>query len=237
MVVFMQGCPMRCAYCHNPDSWKIGAGTQTTVKELLKTFERNRPFYRSGGLTVSGGEPLVQAGFVADLFEAAHKAPAGRIHTCLDSSGSSFNPHNKQHYQEISRLLDHCDMVLLDIKHSDPVGHQELCGLPQTDPLAFGNELARRKIPVIIRHVVVPGITDTDEELAGIGRIIAQWDNVVGLDVLPYHTMGKTKYQQLGIPYKLEGVPAMDPVRVPEIRQKILRERARVRAGRASHQA
>ncbi len=236
MVVFMQGCPMRCAYCHNPDSWEFGAGTQVTVADILKTFERNRPFYKSGGLTVSGGEPLMQARFVADLFEAAHKVCAGKIHTCLDSSGSSFNPRNTHHYEQIARLLDNCDLVLLDIKHSDPAGHIDLCAQPQTDPLAFGDELARRKIPVVIRHVVVPGITDTDEELAGVGRIISQWDNVIGLDVLPYHTMGKSKYQQLGLLYKLEGVPAMDPARVPEIRQKILRERARVRAARASHQ-
>ncbi|WP_028263662.1 pyruvate formate-lyase-activating protein [Atopobium fossor] len=235
MVVFMQGCPMRCAYCHNPDSWEFNTGTRVSVADLLTQFERNRPFYKSGGLTVSGGEPLMQAGFVADLFEKAHQARAGKIHTCLDSSGFSFNPHNTHHYQQISRLLDNCDMVLLDIKHSDQASHMDLCGQPIDDPLAFGDELAQRKIPVVIRHVVVPGITDTDEELAGVGRIIAQWDNVVGLDILPYHTMGKSKYEQLGLLYKLEGVPAMDPNHVPGIRQKILRERARVRAVRAAH--
>ena len=117
-------------------------------------------------------------------------------------------------------------MVLLDIKHSDPKGHHALCEVGPERPLAFGNELARRKIPVLIRHVVVPGYTDSPAELAGVGRIIAHWSNVIGLDVLPYHTMGTKKYEELGIPYRLSGVPAMDPKRIPEIRKQILIARA-----------
>lgn len=235
LVVFCQGCPMRCQYCHNPDTWEFAAsdapigdeadakpGTRISVEEVLATFERNRPFYRHGGITATGGEPLAQPAFIAALFAAAHNAPAGRIHTCLDTSGITFDP---AHPEAVGAVLDHTDMVLLDIKHSAPVGHKELTGHEQARPLAFGNELARRHIPVVIRHVVVPGITDSDEELAGVGRIIARWPNVVGLDVLPYHTMGEKKYQELGIAYPLKGVPAMDAKRVPELRTKIMAAR------------
>lgn len=245
LVVFCQGCPMRCLYCHNPDTWEFATpdapcgdeagarpGTRVSVAEVLETFERNRPFYRHGGITATGGEPLAQPAFIAALFSAAHAAPAGRIHTCLDTSGITFD---LNHPESVGAVLDHTDMVLLDIKHSGAAGHKELTGHEQVRPLAFGDELACRRIPVVIRHVVVPGITDTDEELAGVGNIIARWPNVVGLDVLPYHTMGEKKYQELGIAYPLEGVPAMDAKRVPELRAKIMAARtAAIRARRAS---
>lgn len=220
---------MRCAYCHNPDTWEFGrpdgsgAGTDVTVAQILEKFERNRPFYRRGGITVTGGEPMAQPEFVTALFRAAHDAPAGRIHTCLDTSGATFCTDTSERFAE---LLSACDLVLLDIKTSNAKQHKRLCGLPANHARELGNELARRRIPVVIRHVVVPGITDTDEELAGVGRIIARWPNVVGLDVLPYHTMGEKKYQELGIPYPLEGVPAMDAKRVPELRTKIMAARA-----------
>ncbi|WP_154028082.1 pyruvate formate-lyase-activating protein [Olsenella uli] len=236
LVVFVQGCPMRCAYCHNPDTWEVvpagapsgdeeGArpGRRVTVGHVLETFERNRPFYKRGGITVTGGEPLRQPEFVGALFEAAHAAPNGRIHTCLDSSGIAYDPKRPERTE---RLLDHTDLVLLDIKHSDPEGHLKLTRQRPDRILAFGDELARRGIRVIIRHVAVPGITDTPEELAGVGRIIAKWPNVVGLDVLPYHTMGVNKYEQLGLEYALEGVPAMPMGRVGELRDQIMAARA-----------
>ena len=229
-VVFCQGCPMRCAYCHNPDTWEFGAGDERSVGQLLEAFERNRPFYRRGGITVTGGEPMAQPDFVAALFRAAHAAPAGRIHTCLDTSGATFSAAGAARF---SALLDECDLVLLDIKTSDAAAHERLCGLPATHALELGDELARRRIPTVIRHVVMPGITDAEEEVAGVGRIIGDWDNVVGLDLLPYHTMGRTKYERLGIPYPLEGVPAMEPARAKELRQVALAARARRRAERA----
>ena len=236
LVVFCQGCPMRCQYCHNPDTWELSApdapagdcagarpGTPVSVAEVLAAFERNRPFYRRGGITVTGGEPLAQPEFVSALFSAAHAAPAGRIHTCLDTSGIAFDPSRPD---RVAGVLDECDLVLLDVKHSDAEGHRALTGHGPERPLAFGDELARRRIPVVIRHVVVPGLTDSDEELAGVGRIIARWPNVVGLDVLPYHTMGERKYEELGIPYPLAGVPAMDAGRVPGLRTKVMAARA-----------
>lgn len=229
-VVFTQGCPMRCAYCHNPDTWTVGegAGTCVSVERLLGEYESNRPFYRTGGLTVTGGEPLLQPEFVGDLFAAAHTAPAGRIHTCLDSCGYAYNPKKPERFE---KLLSETDMVLLDIKHSDPEGHKALTGCEPDRIIAFGDELARRGIKVVIRHVVVPGITDTEEECEALGRLIAPWHNVVGLEMLPYHTMGIVKYEQLGLEYPLKGVPAMDKSRMPVLREAVMRG---LRAGRAA---
>lgn len=234
-VVFCQGCPMRCQYCHNPDTWEFaradgtGPGTSVSVGELLERFERNRPFYRTGGITVTGGEPMAQPDFVAALFRAAHAAPAGRIHTCLDTSAATFSA---EHADRFSELLDATDMVLLDIKTSDPELHETLCGLPASHALELGDELARRKIPTLVRHVVVPGITDSEEQCAAVGRIIGNWDNVVGLDFLPYHTLGRAKYEKLGIAYPLEDVPAMEPARAKELRHAALLARARRRSDR-----
>lgn len=227
-VVFCQGCPMRCAYCHNPDTWEVNAGDQVTVEQIMHAFESNRAFYRNGGITVTGGEPLLQPEFVADLFSAAHAAPAGRVHTCLDSCGYAFTPDRPEKFD---RLLAETDLVLLDIKHVDPEGHKRLTGRSPERILAFGDELARRGIKVVIRHVVVPGITDTVEECEKLGRLIAPWRNVVGLEMLPYHTLGVVKYEKLGIPYPLDGVPQMDKARIPELRAAVLRAMKGARAG------
>lgn len=220
-VVFTQGCPMRCAYCHNPDTWAAGpgAGTEVTVEQLVEEFEGNRQFYRNGGITVSGGEPLLQPEFLADLFAEMHARPAGRVHTCLDSCGYAFDPAHPERY---ARVLDNCDLVLLDIKHADPEGHRALTGRDPARILAFGDELFRRGVPVVIRHVVVPGYTDSVEECEALGRLIAPWRNVVGLEMLPYHTLGVVKYEQLGIDYPLAGVPEMDKARMPELRRAVL---------------
>lgn len=234
-VVFCQGCPMRCQYCHNPDTWEFacpdgtGPGTSVSVGELLERYERNRPFYRRGGITVTGGEPMAQPDFVAALFRAAHAAPAGRIHTCLDTSAATFSA---EHADRFAALLDATDMVLLDIKTADPALHETLCGLPASHALELGDELARRKVPTLVRHVVVPGITDSEEECAAVGRIIGDWDNVVGLDFLPYHTLGRAKYEKLGIAYPLEDVPAMEPARAKGLRAVALQARARRRSER-----
>ena len=219
LVVFMQGCPMRCRYCHNPDTWAPGAGTPCTVEHVLDLYESNHQFYRQGGITVTGGEPLLQPEFVADLFAQAHARPEGRVHTCLDTCGYAFNPSQPE---RTARLLDECDLVLLDVKHADPERHRALTGCDPVRILAFGDELARRGIPVVVRHVVVPGWTDTEEECRALGRLIGPWRNVVGLEMLPYHTMGVPKYEKLGIPYPLEVVPQMDKARIPALREAVL---------------
>ena len=232
---------MRCLYCHNPDTWEFGhagkgeeggRGTDMTVAEVLEAFERNRPFYTKGGITVTGGEPMAQPDFVADLFAAAHAQPRGRIHTCLDTSGATYSPKNAARFDA---LLSETDMVLLDIKTAYVDDHQELCGLDASHARDLGDELNRRHIPTLIRHVVVPGWTDTEEEVTALGRLIGDWDNIVGLDLLPYHTMGTTKYENLGMEYPLKGVPAMSPAKAKQLRQVTLRARAARRAERGLH--
>lgn len=227
LVVFVQGCPMRCAYCHNPDTWALQAGTPVSVEHVMGTFESNWQFYRNGGITVSGGEPLLQPEFVAALFGQAHARPAGRVHTCLDTCGYAYTPDSPERFDALLRATD---LVLLDIKHADPEGHRALTKRSMDRILAFGDELARRNIKTVIRYVVVPGYTDSVEECEKLGRLIAPWHNVVGLEMLPYHTMGVVKYEQLGIPYKLEGVPQMDKGRIPELRAAVLRAMKGARA-------
>lgn len=227
-VVFMQGCPLRCAYCHNPDTWDMRGGSCVEVDELMADFERNAAFYRTGGITVSGGEPLMQAAFVHRLFAAAHRREQGRVHTCLDTSGFGFSGAKSA---VIGAMLDECDLVLLDVKHPDPDACERLTGAPLRSMLAFGDELARRGVATVIRHVVVPGSTDSEESCERLGRLIAPWRNVVGLELLPYHRMGVHKYAEAGIAYPLEDVAAMDATRLPALRAAVARG---VRAARAT---
>ena len=217
-VVFFQGCPMRCLYCHNPDTWSTGGGTEMTVDELLTAYERNRGFYRQGGITATGGEPLLQLPFLTALFAAAK---ARGIHTCLDTSGIVYRPDRQG---EFDSLFSVTDLVLLDVKHASPEGHRRLAGQEQFPVLSFAQALDRARVPMVIRHVVVPGLTDTPEELKALGRLIAPFRNLKGLEVLPYHTMGAAKYEALGIPYPLAGVPAMDKDKARAARDVILTE-------------
>lgn len=216
-VVFFQGCPLRCLYCHNPDSWKINGGMEMTVQELLKEYERNQSFYKNGGLTASGGEPLMQLPFLTELFQRARERG---IHTCLDTSGITYRDSRKEQFE---KLFSVTSLVLLDIKNSLEEEHEKLTGQSQEPVLAFAKALEEYRIPVVIRHVLVPGITDCEEELMQLGRIIGGLSNVKGLEVLPYHTMGINKYEALGMEYPLKGVPEMDKSRAAEAKEIILK--------------
>ena len=227
MVIFFQGCPMRCLYCHNPDTWKLDRGEEMSVGDILSIYERNKAFYEPhGGITATGGEPLMQLGFLTSLF---HEAKKRGIHTALDTSGWLYRKEKDADYDE---LLFCTDYVLLDIKHSDPQGHIDLTGKTQEPVLAFLSKLGEKRIPVLIRHVSVPGITDSEKELSELGRILAHHDNIAGLDVLPYHTMGTRKYRELGIPYPLEDVSAMSKDEARKNRDIVIeayhRERSRL---------
>lgn len=206
-VIFMQGCPMRCAYCHNPDTWEINAGTPASPDRIMERFRRNKSFYRDGGITVTGGEPLLQIDFLLELFTLAK---AENVHTCIDTSGIPFSPADKEWMAKLDRLLDITDLVMLDIKHIDPIRHKRLTGCSNENILRFAHYLDRHRIPVWIRHVVVPTVTDDETFLYRLGWFIGGLGNLKALDILPYHTMGITKYQKLGIPYRLEGIPAMN---------------------------
>ena len=202
-VVFLQGCPMRCLYCHNPDTWDPAGGRLTDAEEIVAEICKNRAFYQKGGLTVSGGEPLLQPEFVRELFTLAHREG---IHTCIDTSGVTFSPSAPT---ALDALLEVTDLVMLDVKQIDPEAHKRLTGHNNQGILAFARHLEQKKIPLWIRHVVVPGYTDDPEGLRRLGREIGRLSNLQALDVLPYHTMGETKYRELGIPYPLAGVPAL----------------------------
>uniref|UniRef100_UPI004056ACCB pyruvate formate-lyase-activating protein n=1 Tax=Acetatifactor sp. TaxID=1872090 RepID=UPI004056ACCB len=218
-VVFVQGCPMRCAYCHNPDTWELNAGTLMEPAEILEQYERNIGFYKGGGITVTGGEPLMQVDFLIDLFT---QAKAKNIHTCIDTSGISFNPENATLMEKMDQLMTVTDLVMLDIKHIDPEKHKELTAQPNTNILKFAAYLNEKHVDMWIRHVVVPGITDDDEYLYKLGYFIGEFTNLKALDVLPYHTMGENKYEKLGMKYKLAGVPAMDKTLLLDKKQVIL---------------
>ena len=206
-VVFMQGCPMRCLYCHNPDTWAIGKGREVTVDELIAEYEKNKMFYRNGGITVTGGEPLLQVDFLIELFALAKSKG---IHTCLDTSGITFNPESTVYRGKLDTLMGFVDLVMLDIKHIEPQKHRALTSRDNASVLAFARYLAEKSVPVWIRHVIVKGYTDDPEALRALGRFIGGLHNVKALDVLPYHSLGEKKYEALGIDYPLAGMPSLD---------------------------
>ena len=207
-VVFTQGCPMRCLYCHNPDTWATNIGKQMTVEEILDGYRKNREFYsKTGGITVTGGEPLMQTDFLIELFEAAKKEG---IHTCIDTSGITYNEKNAEYIKKLDRLLDSTDLIMLDIKHIDNEEHMKLTGQPNEQILAFAKYLEAKNKPVWIRHVVVPTLTYNRKYLNALGYFIGGLKNIKALDVLPYHSMGKVKYEAMGMDYQLKDVPDMD---------------------------
>ncbi len=204
-VVFFQGCPMRCQYCHNPDTWDLADGQDMTADEILDKMERNLVFYESGGITATGGEPMLQLDFLTELFS---KAKAKGIHTCLDTSGILFpDEQNKDALAKIERLLWQTDLVLLDIKHIDEEECKKLTGHSNRPALQFARYLERMHKPVWIRHVVVPGITLKEKPLTELGRFLRTLSNMEKLEVLPYHSLGKVKYENLGMEYALKDTP------------------------------
>jgi pyruvate formate-lyase 1-activating enzyme len=206
-VVFFQGCPLRCKYCHNPDTWQTGIGKEVSVDEILEDYETYKPYLHGGGITCTGGEPLLQIDFVIELFTEAKKR---EIHTCLDTSGATFSLNNPAIIEKFDRLLKVTDLFLLDIKHINSDKHLWLTGERNEHILAFAQYLDKNKKDMWVRHVVIPGITYNDELLYELGYFLGGLKNIRALDILPYHTMGKTKYDSLNLKYPLEGVPPLD---------------------------
>ena len=228
-VVFMQGCPMRCLYCHNPDTWAIGKGREVEAEELISEYEKNKMFYRGGGITVTGGEPLLQVDFLIELFALAKKKG---IHTCIDTSGITYTGANGEYQAKLDKLLEYVDLVMLDIKHIDPIKHRELTSKDNSGILAFAKYLEGKGVPVWIRHVIVKGYTDDSESLISLGRFIGTLSNVKALDVLPYHAMGEAKYQELGIEYPLKGMQALDKTDAQRAKEYILKGIIEARKGK-----
>lgn len=198
-VIFMQGCPLKCMYCHNRDTWNAKNGNLTNVDDLVTEIKRYVPYMSSsgGGVTASGGEPLLQAKFLTNLFM---KLKAESIHTALDTAGSiPINP-------SIENLLKYTDLVLLDVKHIDDDKARMLTGLSNENNLNFAKYLADYKIPVWIRQVLVPGYTDDEQDLIKLRDFLCTLNNVEKIELLPYHDLGKFKWKELGFDYPLENV-------------------------------
>lgn len=215
-VAFMQGCPMRCAFCHNPDTWDPLAPVQFewTPQELFDEVRRYKNFIRKGGVTLSGGEPLMQAAFVREFFALCHQAG---IHTALDTSGAIAT-------DEAFSVLDYTDLVLLDIKTLDDELHPTYTGLTRRNNQCWLDKLHELHKPVWIRHVVVPGRTYDDARLTALGQYLRNYLDVVEcVELLAYHTMGQYKYEKLDLPYPLSGVPALEAEQIVHARE-LMRE-------------
>ncbi len=210
-LIFLQGCPMRCQFCHNPDSWKTGIGEERTADELLDQAERFRAYWGdNGGITVSGGEALLQIDFLLELFEKAKQRGIG---TCLDTSAQLFT-RKSPFFEKFERLMELTDTVLLDIKHIDDEEHRKLTRHSNANILDCARYLSEIDKPVWIRHVLIPGITDKDEYLVRLRDFLSTLHNIERIEVLPYHTLGVYKYEKLGIGYPLKDVqpPAAERV-------------------------
>lgn len=211
-VVFTQGCLLRCQYCHNADTWKIGNGKEMTVQEIMDDVLSYLPFFEAsgGGITVSGGEPLLQMDFLIELFKECKKHG---IHTTIDSSGGPFN--RRPNFMEIlDELLQYTDLILLDLKHIDSEKHKFITGMTNEHILDFAQYLSEKNIPVWIRHVLVPTLSDFDEDLLRLADFIKTLNNVEKIEVLPYHKLGVYKWESLGLEYKLKDVEPPSQERV-----------------------
>lgn len=197
-VVFLQGCPLRCKYCHNPDTWTAG-GNEYTAEEVVERALRYRNYFGDkGGVTVTGGEPLLQIEFVTELFTRLKEKG---VHTCVDTSGFTFRKDDEKCLQAFEKLLPVVDLFLLDIKHIDEERCKELTGQSNANTLAFAKYLSERGKAMWIRQVLVPDWTDSEESLQRTRAFIDTLKTVQKVEVLPYHSMGKVKYEKLGIEY------------------------------------
>lgn len=219
-VVFMQGCRLRCAFCHNPDTWSLGGGTPYTPQELIDQVVDYRPYWgEGGGITISGGEPLLQIDFIVELFKLAKEQD---IHTAVDTCGAPFTL-DEPFYGVFDELMQYTDLVLMDIKHINNEFHKEYTMSENTNILNMARDLATREIPMWIRHVLVPEHSDFDEDLEALSAFIQSLGSAVkNVEVLPYHQLGVYKYEELGIPYKLDGIETPTADRV-ENANRILR--------------
>lgn len=198
-VLFTQGCPLRCQYCHNPDTWKAGGGREVTAGEIMEQAMKYRRFMETsgGGMTITGGEPLLQPDFTAALLKEGRK---GGIHMAVDTSGFGSEKARE-------KVLPLADLVLLDIKSIKPDRFKEVAGVARESTMASLELLARESVPVWIRHVVVPGLTDSEEEAQALARALLPYPNIQRVELLPFHKMGEFKWKELGLEYRLGETP------------------------------
>ena len=210
-IVFLKGCDLRCKYCHNADTWDHNSEDMRSADEILDFAERYRGYWgEEGGITVSGGEPLLQIDFLLELFR---KAKERGINTCIDTAVQPFT-REEPFFSKFNELLKYTDLMLLDIKHIDREEHIKLTGKPNDNIKDCFEYLSEVGQPIWIRHVLVPGITDNDEYLKKTREFIEKLSNVQRVEVLPYHSMGQHKFEALGIKYQLEGLESPTKERV-----------------------
>lgn len=204
-IVFTQGCLLRCQYCHNADTWKMGDGKEVTPEEVVNDAKKYKTFFNTsgGGITISGGEPLMQLDFVTDVFKLCKKEG---IHTTIDTSGGSANLSNPRWKEKFDELLQYTDLILLDIKHIDSEKHMALTGMRNEHIKELATYLSDKRIPVWIRHVLVPTITDDEKDLQQLATFLSTLHNVERVEVLPYHQMGIYKWETLGLSYPLQDI-------------------------------
>ena len=204
-VIFLQGCHLRCKYCHNRDTWDIKGGSYKSLDEIFDQIKRYKPYFKSsnGGVTVTGGEPLLQVKFLIELFKNLKKAG---IHTCIDTSGMVNLT------EDVKKLLKLTDLVLLDIKHINSEKCKELTGHDNKKELEFARYLSQNGIPMWIRQVIVPGITDDEKDITDLKEFVKKLKTVEKVEFLPYHTVGKYKWKELGEKYELEEIRNADQV-------------------------
>ena len=212
-LIFLKGCNMRCKYCHNPDTWAKTEGEMKSAEEILQQALRYKRYWgKKGGITVSGGEALLQIDFVTELFTLAKEKG---VNTCLDTAGNPFT-REKPFYSKFEKLMEVTDLVMLDIKEMDEEKHRELTGRSNKNILAMADKMNEMGKEMWIRHVLVPGLTDGKEDLKALRKKLDEWTNVSRVEILPYHTLGLFKWENLGIPYSLEGVPVPTEEQVKE---------------------
>lgn len=217
-VVFMQGCRMRCGYCHNPDTWALSGGEEWTPQALFQKCWRYHTYWRNnGGITVSGGEPLLQIDFLIEFFKLAKQKG---VHTTLDTAGNPFTTEDP-FIGKFEELMRYTDLVMLDLKQTDPAAHRKLTGWDNGNILHMAQWLSDHGKEMWIRRVLVPGVSDDPGELAGLKGFIDRLKTVKRVEILPYHTLGQFKWENLKIPYPLEGVPVPTEEQVAQA-EKIL---------------
>jgi pyruvate formate lyase activating enzyme len=212
LTYFLSGCLLRCQYCHNPDTWKMRDGALTPIGDVLARIRRYRGVFTAtgGGVTLSGGEPLMQPAFVARVFAECHQLG---VHTTLDTSGYLGTSASDD-------LLDHTDLVLLDVKSGLPETYRAVTGRELAPTIAFGDRLRERGTNVWVRFVLVPGLTDEVDNVDTVAEIVARWPNVSRVEVLPFHQMGEDKWNRLAIPYPLHGVHPPDAALLERVREQ-----------------
>lgn len=215
-IIFLKGCNLRCKYCHNPDTWCSDACQETTADELLKKAERYKSYWKKdGGITVSGGEPLLQLDFVTELFQRAKEKG---INTCIDTAGEPFCE-NDEWLSKFSLLMKYTDLVMLDIKHINNEKHIKLTGKSNENILKMAKWLSDNGKKMWIRHVLVPTITDDEQDLKDLREFIDTLKTVEKTEILPYHTLGKFKWENLGLNYPLENVPTPTPEQIDKAKK------------------